>query len=208
MIEKNVCYIVGAGDFDESREAFLESDYIIACDGGYEYLEKIGIKPDLIIGDFDSASAVPTGDNIIKLNPIKNDTDTFHALMTGLEMGYKEFKIFGGTGGRISHTLANIQALSYLTKLGAKGYLIDRTSVITAITNDIFSFGSDMKGYISVFSNGGISEGITINGLKYELEDGTLDCDFSLGVSNEFIGKSGSISVKSGTLIIVYERQK
>lgn len=200
----SICYIVGAGDCAELDFVKQNADFVIAADGGYKHLEKNGIKPDAVIGDFDSLGFSPEGDNVIKLNPIKDITDMKAAVDYGADRGYKEFCIYGACGGRIDHTFANFQLAAYLVKKEYRVKIFDGNTVITAISNGAVEFDARMKGYISVFSHTDISDGVTIEGLKYELNYAKLSNTEALGVSNEFIGKKSRVSVKNGILMIVY----
>ena len=208
------CYIVGAGDFFEKSLPVKEGDYVIAADGGYEHLLKIGIIPDVILGDFDSIdpniykNISGTGnlrDKIIEFPRQKDETDMMLAVRHGMEKGYGFFQIFGWGGGRVSHTFANMQLITYIFQMGAEGALIDRETLVTAVKNAEISFGKDQKGYISLLSLNDVSEGITIKGLKYEIENASLENYTTVGVSNEFIGKENSIRVENGLLAIIIE---
>lgn len=110
-------------------------------------------------------------------------------------------------GGRIDHTIANIQILAYLSPNSMQGFLFGKDSVITAITNRKVSFDKVPSGYISIFSYTPKSEGVYLQGLKYELENAVLTNTFPLGVSNEFIGKESSIAVDNGMLLIVLPKE-
>ena len=199
------CYIVGAGDFNEKTLDITDGDIVIAADGGYEYLDKIGIKPDIYMGDFDSAPKPQTNADIEVFKCEKDDTDTLLAVKHGFELGFKSFKIYGGCGGRADHTFSNIQTLAYIVSRGGRAMLFGNSEVYT-VTDSEVSFGGDMKGKISVFSLSDKAEGVSIKGLKYELEDSVLTNLFPRGVSNEFIGKPSEISVKNGLLLIIYYR--
>lgn len=205
-MKKGICYIVGAGDCFGLDFKPTDDDLVIAADGGLSYLKEFGIAPDVVIGDFDSLGYVPKGKNVIKLNTRKDDTDMLSAAKHGLSEGYGEIHIYCGTGGRIDHTVANIQLLTYLANNGAQGYLYDRDSVLTVIRNGEISFGEDMSGYVSVFSVSDVSREVYMENLKYELSNAVLTSDFPIGTSNEFIGKSGKIRVGDGTLLIVSPR--
>ena len=87
------------------------------------------------------------------------------------------------------------------------GNPFESESVITAITNGVLSFSPVPSGYISVFSYSEKSEGVYLQGLKYPLADATLTNTFPIGTSNEFIGESSRISVKNGTLMIVFPKE-
>ena len=203
MNTSKICYIAGGGaDYGLSFIPRPE-DLVIAADAGFRYLERQKISADHIIGDFDSLSYIPRTPNVIVLNPEKDVTDMSAAVSIGIEKGYDLFHLYGGTGGRIDHTIANLQLLADLASRGKQGFLFDRDNVITAIRNTTLSFSEIPSGYVSVFSHSEQSTGVYLKGVKYELENATLKNTFPLGVSNEFTGKPSRITVKNGTLLIV-----
>ena len=206
MKNKMTCYIFGAGEYYGDPPALSDADFVIAADGGYDYLLRHGLRADLVIGDFDSLSEPPKHDNVRVLPMEKDDTDMRAAIQTGLNYGCGIFHICGGTGGRLDHTLANIQCLAELAGRGARGFLHGRDTVITAIQNAKISFSRGNFGTISVFSHSDISLGVYENGLKYPLSDATLHNTYPLGISNEFCSAPASIEVRSGTLIIIYPK--
>lgn len=214
------CIIISAGSFTPVDIPLYEGDYCIACDAGFRYAQNLGILPDLIVGDFDSAAemgpeflngireiAENDPDRILKLNVKKDDTDTMKAVKIGLSKGYKKFFLYGATGGRrLDHTLANIQTLLFIKHEGAKGYIMDSDRMLMIAENETVNFNVGNTGYISIFSLSEVSEGVTLKGLMYNLENGELRNDFPLGVSNEFIiDEEASVSVRKGTLLICLE---
>ena len=206
-MKNKICYIVGAGenyglDFTPST-----NDFVIAADAGIRYLDECGITANLVIGDFDSLNDMPVHPNTMTLSAEKDDTDMLAAVREGIKAGYSDFHIYCGMGGRIDHTIANLQVLTYLSENGMHGFLFGKDSVITAITNQKITFDKIPSGYVSVFSHSEKSEGVYLNGLKYELNNAILTNTFPLGVSNEFIGRESSISVGSGTLLIVFPKE-
>ena len=205
-MKKGICYVVGAGinyglDFCPEAE-----DLVIAADARRECLPDDMFPADLAIGDFDSLKSVPKHLHTIILNPEKDDTDMLAALREGIKAGYENFHIYCGTGGRIDHTLANIQTLAWLSENGMRGLLFDQDNIITAITDGTLCFEKVSDGYLSVFSHTTKAVGVYLRGLKYELNDAVLTNTFPLGTSNEFIGKESSISVREGTLVVVFPR--
>lgn len=206
-MSNSICYIIGAGENYELDFTPTSDDFIIAADAGLRYLEQCGITADLVIGDFDSLNGIPAHPNTKELNPEKDDTDMFAAVREGIKSGYSVFHIYCGMGGRIDHTIANIQILAYLSQNDMQGFLFGKDSVITAITNQKIAFEKIPSGYISVFSCTEKSEGVNLQGLKYELDNAVLTNTFPLGVSNEFIEKESSISVGTGTLLIVFPKE-
>lgn len=165
----------------------------------------MGIRPDLVVGDFDSLGYMPKNENIIYHKPEKDDTDMMMSVKEGLRRGYRRFIIYGGLGGkRFDHTYANIQTLAYIAEHGAVGYLVGENTVVTVLKNGKMEFEKGEKGIISVFCAGGRAEGVCIKGLKYPLENAEFTHDMPLGVSNEFSGVESSIEVKNGSLIIMW----
>ncbi len=205
-MKKRICYVIGAGENYGLDFCPKPDDYVIAADGGLKYLEECNIKADLVIGDFDTLKYTPQHHNVIQLNPQKDETDMFSAVSQGIQLGYKEFHIFCGTGGRVDHSFANIQLLAYLANRQMQGYLIDRNAVLTVIRDGEYIFESSCTGYVSVFSISDKCTGVYLENLKYELNNAELTNDFPLGVSNEFIGRKGKIKVENGTLLIVFPR--
>ena len=126
-----------------------------------------------------------------------------YALKYALEQGFREFRIYAATGGRLDHTLANIQCLLYLKNHGAVGYLMDGNGMIMVLKNESVSFQENLEGYLSLFSLREQAEGVTIKGMKYPLQDYVMTNDFPIGISNEFIGEKAEISVRNGELACI-----
>ena len=198
------CLIFAAGEYFETAPRIDSGDYIIAADGGYDYLCALGIVPDIAVGDFDSAAAIPPDSITKRLAAEKDETDTAAAINLALEKGFKALHIYGGTGGRLDHTLANIQCLAGLTERGCTGFLYGEDTVITAVKNGSLSFPNGGRGIVSVFSHSDESTGVFETGLKYSLDNATLKNNVCLGISNELTDAPARISVESGTLIVMY----
>ena len=203
------CLIVGAGEIEISRIVQpREEDYVIAADGGFDALQDAGIVPHVWIGDMDSSkqstceSAMLQQVQLVKLPREKDDTDMLAAIRIGLEQGCREFLLYGSLGGRLDHTIANIQCLLFLKEQGANGRLFGRNETIEVLKNETRIYDADRTGMISVFALEGEAKGVTEKGLKYEIEDAVLTPTFPIGVSNEFVGCESQISVKEGTLLI------
>jgi len=215
------CILFCAGDFDANvsvpdiKRRIAEIDHVssdfvvIAADGGIGYSKMAGLTPDVLIGDFDSATEAEKeyvnncSDNavVLKLPCEKDDTDTIAAIRKGLELGCDEFIIYGATGGRIDHYLANIQTLLFIRHHGAVGRLVGNDCEIFIIENETVYLGKHEHGTVSLFALGEKAEGVTIKGLYYEVEESILTNDYPIGVSNEFCGREASVSVKQGALV-------
>lgn len=193
--------------------------YLIAADGGLDFLLKNKMMPDFFIGDMDSFAGeydelssekrktkIPA--NIPhEIVPVeKDDTDMGLAVANAYEKGYREILLYGGYGGaRVSHTLANIQLMSCYAKKGCRICMMGEGIRMEILWKGCKKFSSAMKGNLSVICLSDCAEGVIIRGLKYEYE-GRLTSDHALGVSNSFIGQDAEISVQDGTLLLVYER--
>lgn len=201
MSKSPVCYIVCALP---QRHPFAPAsgDLVIAADGGYAQLN--GIRPDLVVGDFDSLGYVPQGEEIVRHPTQKDDTDTMLAAKIGLARGYRAFVLLGGVGGRLDHTLANMQTLAFLRENGARAALLGEGETITLLHNESLRFRAGLSGTISVFSYGETAYGVYERGLAYSLNDATLLDTNPLGVSNAFTGESAEVSVREGRLLVLY----
>ncbi len=215
-----ICYIFGAGDFYGLHTKPGENDLVIAADGGLRYLDKLGIVPDIVVGDFDSGNEADSEAMIrkleegknnftscekIKLLSVKDRSDSAEAILEGKRRGYKIFCLYGCTGGRLDHTLASIQDIAALSMDGMEGYIFDRNSAVTVITDSSITFPASYRGIVSVFSYTEGCSRVRESGLKYIVADQKLDNRFPLGLSNEFTGIEARISVGSGSLVIYFE---
>ena len=198
------------GSYAPLRPLIVQNgDYVICVDGGAAHLQGLGIKPDIIIGDLDSIGSdmLPAGVEISKFKSEKDETDTMLAVMHGLARGYRDFMLLGGLKGRLDHTFANLATLQYIARHGAQGCFIDADNEAYYVENGSLTFKPRTGYYISVFPYGGDASGVTETGLKYGLQDAVLHTDFPNGVSNEFVGKDGVISVKNGALLIILSKE-
>ena len=198
------CVIFCAGEFYGLAEPVTEA-VCIAADGGLKHAEALGIAPDVILGDFDSLGYVPQKAHVFPVE--KDDTDAMLAARRGLELGCRRFVFYGALEGpRLDHTVANFQTLQFLADRGAGGYLVGRTTVVTLIKNGTLELPAG-EGTVSVFCMGKDARGVTLRGLKYGLENGTLSAGFPLGVSNHLTGEPASVTVKDGSLLVLYPRE-
>lgn len=201
------CLIFCAGGFEKPALTIEKDDYILAADGGLSHLQKLGLTPHGIIGDFDSLGYIPQNAQVFPVE--KDDTDSMLAVRKGLQLGYREFILYGALDGpRLDHTIANLQTLLFLEDHGAKGTLVGLKYLITTVRDGVLQLPRGERGIASVFCLGEKATGVTIRGLKYPLENGTMECGFPLGVSNHFVGKEASISVEKGTLLVMYDIDK
>lgn len=205
---ERACFIFGAGEFYGLKTETRRDDFIIAADGGLKHAKGAGLRPDLIVGDFDSSKAPENeGCDIMRLSSIKDLSDLSEALSEGTDRGYSLFFVYGCTGGRPDHTYSAIQDAARLSKSGIRVYMFFKDYVLTAVTEGKIEFPKSFKGMVSVFAHSDICEGVRESGLKYIVADHVLKNDTPLGLSNEFTGLPASVSVGSGTLIVMFEMQ-
>ena len=205
------CVIVGGApikNYEEISDFLKKDDYFIFCDCGLSHREKLGVEPNLIIGDFDSYIKPETDVETIVLPCEKDDTDTVFAVKEALKRGFEDFLIIGAAGGRFDHTLGNISILTMLRRLNKKATLIDDFSEMEIVSNEEVSI-SDRYPYFSLIAINGKAEGITIKNAKYPLENAAIEPDYQYGVSNEVIkGKEALVFVESGELLLIKIRHE
>ena len=198
------CIIFCAAEFESMAQPIGPEDCVIAADGGLRHTEKLGITPDVVLGDFDSLGYAPQGANVFPVE--KDDTDAMLAVRRGLQLGYREFLLYGSLDGpRLDHTVANFQTLQFLCDHDAFGILAGVNTMAAVVKNGSLSFPAGCEGTVSVFCMGRDASGVTLKGLYYPLENGTLTAGFPLGVSNHFTGDAAEISVKDGSLLVIWE---
>ena len=200
------CVIVCAGGFDGLIEPIGDGDLLIAADGGFSHLQKLGLTPHSVLGDFDSLGYVPEDAKIFPIE--KDDTDSMLCVRHGLAQGFRRFVLYGALDGpRLDHTLANLQTLQFLADHGAEGYLVGNTNIATVVKNSTRHFSATATGILSVFCMGSDARGVTLENLHYPMERGSLSAGFPLGVSNHFIGKAATVRVEDGSLLLLYDRE-
>jgi thiamine pyrophosphokinase len=213
------CVIVAGGSVEDALvEQFARAaDCIIAADRGLEALERVGIRPHIIVGDFDSASAAcvshvadyeAQGVQVVRLIPEKDDTDTEAALQLAFNQSEGDIVILGGTGSRLDHVLGNISILGQGLSRGRQVFLLDSHNRIRLIDSDLTVAREELYGpYISLFPYGNQVEGVTLEGFKYPLVHATMEGFTSLGVSNEVTAQVGKIHLEHGVLIVIEAKE-
>ncbi|MGN0771553.1 MAG: thiamine diphosphokinase [Christensenellales bacterium] len=197
------CICVGAGERPTGTIPKDKDDFLIAVDGGYNYIAPDCI--DMAVGDFDSLGYMPDVDNVIKLEERKNYTDMWVACQKGYELGYRTFVLYGATGGRFDHTVANVQLATHLAKKHCQVVIasVDNTIYVTADTVEIKNCVGSTA---SVFSPDRTV--VDLDGFDYNGSDLVLTNDFPLGVSNKIIDDCAVVRVKEGVAVIIVGLEK
>ncbi len=210
------CLIISGGEFSPLPDS-LTSEYfaegaekplVIACDRGYEYAERLGIVPDIIVGDFDSAPEPVTDIPIIELPTRKDDTDTMKAARVALEKGCRDISICCALGGRMDHSIANMQTGAFIVSEGGLARILGRDTEILVLCPGEYSIPR-MDGWsLSLFALSDAVEGLSIEGCKFSGRGYSLSNRFPLGASNVWEEESAGICFSSGILMIVISRLK
>lgn len=184
------------------------SDYIVCADGGVDVANMYGIRPDCVIGDFDSTNTNKRLDCLyITLPSEKNLTDTEAAINHAIELGINDITIYGGIGGRLDHTLGNVGLIEkYQGKLERLEF-IDGKNSMQLLDSEVCSSAlltpdSSYK-YFSLIPLDSTAEGVTITGAKYCLDNVSISRSSTLCISNEISCRSAHISVRSGKVLLV-----
>lgn len=196
-----LCLLISGGVFCEIPNELRTAEYVIACDRGWQYAERLGIAPRLVVGDFDSSPPPEADVSIERLPTRKDDTDTQYAARRALDLGYRDIAICCAFGGRLDHTLANIQTAAWLAARHARVRLVGGDADAIVFSGGTERFPRREGWSLSLFALSNRCEGVTIRGTKYECEDVPLTNTFPLGVSNVWASEAAEVSVKNGILL-------
>lgn len=203
------CVIFAAMPVSESLQAWWKNaDYVIAADAGYKTAQRLGVQPDLLLGDYDSAPVPKTSVETVHLPIEKDDTDTYYAARRALKTGCDEVVILGGTGGRLDHTMANLQTLVFLARHHVRALLVDESTQVTVLLPGTHEVPAQSDVYCSVFPIGARAGGVTLEGLQYPLQNAMLTNAYPVGVSNAFTAPCARICVKTGGLYLMLCRKE
>ncbi len=196
--------IIGGGeirDVEYIRSKIRPDDYIICADGGYDRALRLGVVPDIIVGDFDSVSELPEGAETIRYPVRKNFTDGEAAVRYAVEHGFDEVLLLSMTGDRADHTITDILLLMQCRA----GCLIDDNNEIYLLRDSVTVRGK-AGDTVSVVPVGGDLEGVSTVGLEYPLNNETLFFGASRGVSNVMTAPVCSVTAKKGLGLIIKVR--
>lgn len=209
---KKTCCIISAGDVNLPLLKANKSnyDFFIAADLGYEKAKEADITPSLLVGDFDSIgqthATIDENTSVVR-HPVEKDySDTHLALEEGIKLGYTDFHIYGALGGdRFSHSLSNIQTLCTMKSKGLSATIFGMHEQIYLLENESLTLNPPIGSSFSVFSLSDSSTGVSIEGAKYQLSDATLTNSSPIGLSNESLDPTVTISTQKGYLLVILE---
>lgn len=195
------CLIISGGEYCRFDSSGF--DMIIACDRGFRYAEKQGVRPDCVIGDFDSTDEPDTDIPKLKYSCDKDDTDTMLAAKHALAQGFRDIEIVCALGGRFDHAFANIQTAALIASEGGIARITDSSTVITVFSGGSVSFPRRDGWSLSCFSLSDVSEDVSVLGSKFETTGLSLTNATSIGMSDTWKDELITVSVKKGTIMVV-----
>lgn len=212
------CTIISGGHIDDvfAVEWLKQNKYdlLIAADSGMNFLYRNNLVPNVIAGDFDSVDSVSLECfsgmekiEILRLNPVKDDTDTEFVIREAIRRGANEITILGATGTRLDHVLGNMHLLGIGFEQDVKIQLVDAHNRIRMICGEIEIKKEEQFGdYISLLPIDGTVTGVTLEGFKYPLKNAVISSFSSLGISNEIVDDKARIKIEKGVLLMMEAR--
>jgi thiamine pyrophosphokinase len=198
-------------DLTKARALLRPGETTVCADGGTRHALALGIRPNIIIGDLDSAdqSAVQKFRNegvSVETHPRdKNETDLELAINRAIEWHPQQIIIIAALGGRLDQTLANITLLAD-PRLSDIDVRLDDGVEEILLCRDRAEVRGAAGDLVSLIPWQGAATGIQTEGLKWPLHRETLYPDKTRGISNELVGEAASVSRESGLLLIVHRR--
>ena len=188
---------------------------IIAADAGARHLIQAGYLPDIAVGDFDSLSAdeltflEQSGCDVRKHPCAKNETDTQLATDIAIAAGAKDITIFGGIGGRLDHSLANIQLLVYMHDRGCTGKITDGVQTAILLTDSLKLVGWHPGDVLSILPLTPKLTGLSIEGLRFPLVEAEIQMGITRTISNEFTESgTGCLTLASGMAVVIITKDR
>jgi len=211
--EKMIIHILAGGPSEYCADfAQYENEEVVwaAVDRGVYRLLKKGITPAVAFGDYDSVTEeelVWMGQQTNELHIVpreKDQTDLEIAINWALGQKPVLIRIFGATGGRLDHGLANIQMLLKGLEVEIEMCIVDNKNEITVkkMGTHIIEENKNFP-YVSFVPVTEIVEGITLFGFKYPLTNKTIEWGSTLCISNELVKEKGTFSFTSGILMLI-----
>lgn len=203
------CALVAASDFNaEDFKARYDAgmfEFVIAVDAGFAHLEALGVAPDMAVGDFDSLGYVPKCRRVSRHPAKKDKSDMELALEKAVSWDYDDLVVYGALGGRLDHTLANLQLFATYSERGFYVTGVHDSYAVRLLTGpDVLELPPLESGTVSVLAANDRAEGVIEHGMEYSLDDEPLSNRTSRGISNELLGKPATVAVEKGTLYVFY----
>lgn len=201
------CVIISGGSYSPI-EGVKEQEFVIACDKGYAYAKQAGIRPNLLVGDFDSYGGdLPSDLPVWRYKKEKDDTDTMIAVRYAVEQGVEQVDLFCALGGRLDHLYANLQAAAFaVANGGCRVTIHDRDTMLYFLSEGSITLLRQEGFSLSVFAVSDTCEDVCIEGGKYHLNHAVVTNTFPIGMSNQWAAEEAKISVGKGILMVMLAR--
>lgn len=183
--------------------------FIVCADGGVNHIDEMGLIPDMLIGDMDSAKKdivekfEKSGVKLLKYPPAKDEIDGQLAVDKAIELNPTGIIIIGAMGKRIDQTMASFHLLKRVNDKAINGLIIDEETIVRVISNKTFVNG-EIGDIVSIIPFGGTVKGITLSGFQYPLKGATMDYGYPYGISNVVISKDSFIDMSDGELLFIH----
>lgn len=204
------CLIVTAYLEGAEHLCFAPSDYdcILCADGGLPQARKLGLVPDRLIGDFDSAprpdpADEPAAADLVLLPSEKDVTDSEAAVDLAYEQGFRDITVLGGLGGRFDHAMGNLGVLAKYLGRADRLVLEDGYNRVFLLEPGTYTIPKDRFQYLGLIAYNGPVDGLSVSGVKYPLSGHRLTAGTTLGVSNQILNGAASLSFTDGTLLVI-----
>lgn len=215
-MSKKACIITGGDISGRFLDEYVKNHPLeirIVVDGALEITHRLGMKPDYIVGDFDTVNQelleFYDKDIILRHPPEKDQTDTELAIETALHAGCGELVFLGATGSRLDHSLGNIFLLEHLLKQGIEAEILNENNKLYLKNNSFKISQKASRGdFVSLLPLTETVENVTLRGFKYPVENLTFYREKTLGISNEITEEEASVEFANGIFIVVESRDK
>jgi thiamine pyrophosphokinase len=194
-------------DLEKARTLLRDDDFIIAADGGTRHALAVGLIPNVIVGDLDSLPAnfeISKFDNEVILYPQdKNETDLELAIQHAMTLNPEQIIILAALGGRLDQTLGNIALILHPSSIILR---LDDGIEEVFFCRDQAQINGSVGDLVSLLPWQGEVTGVVTTNLKWPLRDEVLYPHKTRGISNEMLGDTASVQIKSGLLLVVHRR--
>ncbi|MBN2898266.1 MAG: thiamine diphosphokinase [Clostridia bacterium] len=214
MSKNSHVVIVANGRMDnpsQFKEIVEGADIVIGADGGLKHLEKMGVAPTVMMGDFDSIESIERYQEIFPGVPVKtfevrkDYTDSELAVREAIKYNPKKITLLSVMGNRMDHTLANVMLLKLIYDAGIEGVVIDECNAIRYTEHEL-EIEAVVGTNFSIVPVSDVVTGINLYGFDYPLMDATLTLGSTTGISNVFMNTVGRVSIESGRILVVQSR--
>lgn len=202
-------FVFGGGEIFPKyiEERAQEGDIVVCADSGYKNALSMGVKVDVLVGDFDSLGNIPEGDfELVRVPAEKNSTDTQLAVDIAIERGANEIIIISSTSGRVDHALSTMAVLEYLWTKRIPAVVVNGQNRVRFISDSGAIIIRSKYKYFSVVTLDKTAKKVSIEGAKYPLVKKDIERGFQFAVSNEIVKNAALITVKKGSVYIIESR--